>query len=81
MNNSVSIKLLSAMKILQDIGWDCVLLRRKPHWAVWVRYIDQGPIFDYTVTIDPAALRDPTIGPETLAGMVIREALTAMEVC
>lgn len=80
MNNLASYKLLSALKILQDLGWDCVLLRRQQHWAVWVRYIDQGPIFDYTVTIDQAALRDPSIGPRTLAGMVMREAFAVMEV-
>lgn len=80
MNNLTSYKLLAAMKILKDLGWDCVLLHRQQHWAVWVRYIDQGPLFDYTVTIDQAALRDPDIDPETLAGMVIREAFAAMEV-
>lgn len=76
----MSIKLLHVWEILKDLGWDCVLLHRQQHWAIWVRYIDQGPIFDYTVTIDPAALRDPDIDPETLAGMVTREALAAMEV-
>lgn len=81
MNNLTSYKLLAAMKILKDLGWDCVLLHRQQQWAVWVRYIDQGPLFDYTVTIDQAALRDPDIDPETLAGMVTREALAAMEVC
>lgn len=80
MNNLTSYKLLAAMKILKDLGWDCVLLHRQQHWAVWIRYINEGPIFDYTVTIDPAALRDPDIDPETLAGMIKREALTAMEV-
>lgn len=80
MNNLTSYKLLAAMKILKDLGWDCVLLHRQQHWAVWVRYIDQGPLFDYTVTIDPAALRDPDVDPETLAGMVTRNAMAAMEV-
>lgn len=80
MNNLTSYKLLASMKILKDLGWDCVLLHQQRHWAVWIRYIDQGPLFDYTVTIDQAALHDPDIDPETLAGMIKREALTAMEV-
>lgn len=71
-------KLSEALRLLdQTFGWKCRMEYSSSGWACRVLYIDEGPEFDYLVTIDPWVLSQ---GAVTIAGYVYAQALDAVEV-
>ena len=71
-------KLSEALRLLeQTFRWRCRMEFNGKDWACRVLYIDEGPVFDYLVHIDPWVLSQ---GAVTIAGYVYAQAIDAAEV-